>query len=307
MKNEQAANDGATTLLIMLIGSLLISSVAISWFLLQIYGVTVSGIALPNSDSLGVVYSSHQNFSTNNVDFSTINVDGDWVFVKNVGRVLRTVSPSAAILFSYLQINNVQANANVYDNTYWINNSAVNEFQKHGDYSIILRYTGGVDQNELIFNDLGVKVPTYLVNAKFATGHKYFYPSPHISQYTNPKIRTVYNDKTLSLQVYFNDDLIITTSDLNPEKNLFGVFGRYYAGVGSMSEGFALSDFQSANPIVNQGSTDAITQIWILLNTVIKITTWTIGEQYLPLEISLIFIGLQEAGIIICVAVIIRG
>lgn len=302
------ADSGVSRLLITLVTSLLISSLLISWFLLNIYGVSVAGIQLPQNTDIGKIHSNNQNFSSDKIDYEVINVEGIWTYYAGVGRVLTQLGYNG---YSYLLIDKIQPNIDGdRDNTYYINNSAINMLGKHGEYSIILRYTGGIDQNELIFSNTGITIPTYLINAYWKSGSKYFYAYPDINQISNPKIRTVYDDTDLSLTVYMDDVLLFTTTSLNTNQNLFGVWGRHYGGVGSFTLGFTLFNFYTPNDIVDTGTTtgqDVLGHIAQVLSVIIQVTTFQINPAYIPLEWSIILIGTQEAGILICAAIIIRG
>jgi len=294
--------------LITLIASLTISSIMIAWFLMNVYGVSAAGIQLPQNTDIGKIHSNHQNFSSDTIDYEIINVEGIWTYRAGIGRVLTQLGYNG---YSYILVDKIQPDINGdRDNTYWINNTAINMLGRHGEYSIILRYTGGIDQNELIFNDRGIIIPTYLINAYWKVGEKYFYSYPNVNQITNPKIRTIYDDTNLSISVYMDDIFLFTTNQLNVNQNLFGIWGRQYGGVGSFTLGFTLCDFYTPNNIVDISETtgqDVLGAIAQLLSIIIQVTTFQINPIYIPLEWSIILIGTQEVGILICAAIIIRG
>jgi hypothetical protein len=298
-------------ILITLIISLLASSILISWFLLNIYGVTAVGIDLPKNIDIGKVYSSNQNFSTDAIDKEIIMINGNWVYVSGIGRVLYYTPMSNPN--SYLLIDKLQPDIfGNYDNTYYINNTEPIKVLGSGAlYYIALRYTGGIDQNELIFSHEGVSIPTYIINSDFKTlKGKYFFAYPNINLIPYAKIRTVYNDKNLSVSVYFNDEFLFTTNQLNTNQNLFGVFGRQFAGVGATYTGFTLQSYITPNNIINTGQQtglDLLISIGQLLTVVLKVASFQISPMYIPLEWSILLIATQEAGIVICVAIIIRG
>lgn len=299
-----------TNILIVLVAYLTIFSVITGWFLLNVYGVSAAGIVLPQNTDIGQIHSQNQNFSSDMIDYDVINAEGVWTYTAGEGRVLTQLGRNG---ISYLLIDKLQPDAvDSYDNTYYIDNSATNILGEHGDYSIILRYTGGVDQNEIVFNKDGVYIPTYLLNAYTRFGSKYSYSSPNINQVTNPKIRTVYKDTAgdMSLTVYMDDEELFTTTSLNENQNLFGVWGRQYGGVSSGTLGFTLFDFQTANQIIDKGTTtglDTLGYIVQLITVILAITTFQINPMYLPLEWSIILVGLPEAAIIIAIAKIVRG
>jgi hypothetical protein len=122
MKNEHAALDsGLTATLLFLIISLTFSATAITWFLFQIYGISVAGINLPTSQT-----SQNINYLSDNSTDSVIMKNGDWLYTGN-GRV-------STVADSYLIFNNIgYSDGTNYVNEYIIDN-------KNLDYGIIIVY-----------------------------------------------------------------------------------------------------------------------------------------------------------------------
>jgi len=305
-----ADNSGVGKLLIILVVSLLASSLMISWFLLNIYGVSAAGVTLPQNNDINILHSSNQNFTTDTIDKDVILVAGNWVYIKNIGRYVEDIGIHGWALLTIDKVNPVN---NLYDNTYWINNTKGKDILgRSGSYSILLRSTGGVDQNELIFDSKGITIPSYFIDAFTKTGTKYFYSYPDVNKIYPAKIRTVYNNQKYneSVSVYLNDVFLFTTNQMNIDQNLFGIWGRQFAGVGSYTRWFTLQDFHTTGTVQDTGTTtglDALGQLVQVLTVILQIATYQISTVYIPLEWQIILIGSQEAGIIICVAVILRG
>lgn len=302
---------GAAKTLIVLTTSLLISSVLISWFLLQAYGVNAAGITLPERTDINLVYNSVQNFSTDSVDYAVIDVNGKWTYTAGEGR---TLTETGNKIWSALAIDHINPDSTgSYDNTYYIKNSK-NLYGQYGDYSIFLRFTGGVDQNELIFNKDGIYIPYYLIDSGSIIGSKYSYAYPNIKDIPEAKIRTLYKPSTdgspETVTVWFNDVELFTTTNLNANQNLFGIWGRHWGGVGSYTVGFNFERFITTGVIKDTGGStgqDFLGMIVKTLSVLLDVTTYRISPQYIPLEWQIILIGSQEFGILVCIAVIIRG
>jgi hypothetical protein len=310
-KNENDKAIGAVGALFGLTVYIFLISMVLSFLLVNIYGTSnIAGIKLPSQSDIQT-FSSSQNFKSGNFDLNTTgqDINSKWVYTSGIGMVLTELGQHT---YSYFGINNIQEDESAYyQNSYWINNTPVNVFGNHNDYSIILRFTGGVDQNEILVEDDGFHIPIYLLNANFIVGDNYFFAYPNANQVEYPVIKTIYNDKDLSLDFYFEGSKIFTTTQLNTDANLFGLWGRYYGGVGSHTQYFTLEQFDTSNTIISTSTTngsDVIGMLASLFVTIIKISTWQIPAWILPVELVVIFITLPEAGILVCAAfIIIRG
>lgn len=309
MKKINNDDGSAVTILTGLLFSIIFSSVVIAFLLMQFYGANAVVPELPTQSDVKV-FSNKQGFTDGSYDLSTIvaSLNSKWVNHADVGMVLTVLSTGD---MSYIAIDNIQKDTTgLYQNTYVINNSATNILGRHGDYCILLRYTGGVDQNEVCFTSDGVSIPTYLINAYTKWGNCYFLAYPDINQIERATIKTVYDDTNLKVSVYFNGDKLIETTSLNPDNNIMGLWGRYYGGVGSWILGFTLESFETLGGIVdvvtNNGQ-DILGLISGFFVTVLKIVLWNVDSAFLPVELNIIFIKTQLAGIIVCIVAIIRG
>jgi len=309
MKNKNDEGVGAVHILLLLIGYIVLLSITVSFLLSQAYGSSVPGIELPTQKDVKT-YSSEQSFIDCTANKSTFvrQTAGTWEYICGLG--MRFVAGHGA--FSYLLVDNVQKDStSLYQNEYWINNTATNILGTHGDYVIILRYTGGGDQNEIQVKSDGFHIPQYFLTTTIWTGDSYFYPYPNANQITAVHIKTIYNDNTPLVDFYFNDNKIFTTTQLNSDKNIVNLFGRFYGGVASFTPGFILEDFQTQGAIISGLSSnigDSLNSLTGILTMILKISVWSFPADILPLPFVIIFVNLPEAGIVICVVVIIiRG
>lgn len=287
-------NDNASveTTLLGLFFSLSFSSIIIAFLLLQAYGIQVSGNYAPISIPDGGVISPLQNYQTNQISDNVNYVSkfgSTWVYVPNVGRTL------SADGLSYMALKGVQPVNDVYTVNYEINNSVLS------DYAIILRYTG--DLNQLVVN---VKSDGYYIPRELPIGsyNVFNFPRANANQNADVTIKTVYNEKLGTLDWYEDGSLIFSASGL-PSEIPFITLTRYYAGVGSSTEGFAVKSISVGSIIAD--ATNIVQQLGAFLDVLAKIVLWNVDSQFLPLELNLIFIKTQLAGIIICAIVILRG
>jgi hypothetical protein len=303
MKKYNNEDGSVAALLLTLFFSLVISSLTISFLLLEVYGVSVAGVDLPSSSDTLLMYSNEQSYKNGTFDLE-LNREtwyGDWDYIAGTGVVFQSLGLSD---YSYLVIKNIQVDANgFYQNSYFINNSV------HSNYCIGLRITSGSDTNEICITDDGFHVPNYIYLTNTKWGNKYFYPYPNANQIENVSIKTIYNEDDLTADFYFNGVKYFTVNQLAEPIHIFDVFGVYYGGISANIQGFTLEEFQTENNIINTNAKtqDTLALISGFIITVLKIVAWNVDSIYLPLELNLIFIKTQLAGIIICIIMIIRG
>lgn len=286
-------NAGVETTLIGLLFSLTFSSLVIAFLLLQFYGVAVTGnnapISLPDSGSISGV----QNYETNQINDNINYVSkfgGTWLYVAGVGKMLLYDGKS------YMAVKGVQPVNDVYTVNYKINNSV------KSDYGIILRYTDQ-DMNQMVVEVKadGYHIPAYLT---FETQDHYFYPKSGANQNEHPSIKTVWNDKKGDLQYYEDGNLIFHATGIPPELPLISS-SHYYAGASSSTGGFAVESITTSSIVAD--ATNIVQQLGAFLDVLAKIVLWNVDSQFLPLELNLLFIKTQLAGVIICAIVILRG
>jgi hypothetical protein len=313
MINKHFDNDkaiGAVGILAALIFYVFILSIILSVVLIDMYGANViQNITLPSQKDIKT-FSSDQNFANCTADKSTLlrQTQGEWLTTCGIGTTLISTHGNA-----YLLINNIQKDElGLYQNSYWVNNSATNLLGLHGDYTIVLRYTGGGDQNEIIVTQDGFHIPQYFYVLTIRLPlDLYYYPYLNANQITSTTIKTIYDDNAHTVDFYFNGNKMFTTDQLNEDKNLVNLFGRYYGGVASFTTGFTLEDFNTEGKIISGLSSnigDNINSMLDLLTTILKISTWQIPAWILPPLFIAVFLNLPEAGIVVCVAIIVfRG
>ena len=302
--NEKAEAHVATIMLICVL-ILVIDSIFCSWFLIQWYGSsTITGISLPNTMQ---TFSSNQNFQTGQYNSSTFNVGGNayWTYVPNIGMVLTNLNTKYGILWSWLIFNNIQPDSTgLIVNNYVINNTV------DGPYVIPLRWTGGYDQNEIRVDSDGFHIPNYntpsgvLLMTPIATSDLDFYPYQGADTVVNANIQTAYNNVQNTVTFTFNGNSY-SASNLKSDANLFGVFQRYYGGVGSNTLGATVTSINTANSVYINQNAVGIAQVTGFFNTMEQIMLFGIPPVYLPSEINLICIRGPEVGILICIIILV--
>lgn len=292
--------------------SLFVSSFLISYFVLNMYGVSVAGIALP--DSLQS-YSSSQNFTSGQYNLTTLSKTGNagWSYVPNVGMMLT----SFGAYKNYFLIDNVvKDSSNTVTNTYVINNSV------GGDYTIVLRYTGGYDNNEFIVKNDGLYIPYYLAYFGIVTSEYKFASIPNANKIVHPTIKTIYRDGKQTcnwlgtcihtqepyLSVNFNGQNFETTKLMYPD-NPANIYGVYYGGVKSDTLGFVFDSYVTTNLIQGGGTenTNTFAMVSSFINSMITMLTWRMSTDILPYNFQVLFFGTQEFLLLVGIAGFIRG
>lgn len=305
-KNDEAYAG----ILISLIFTLLFLAGAIAYFTGQIYGISI-GIPNAKIGSAPILFNNEQNFSSCNFQSDTIgkSLNSKWENVCEVGEVLTQLSTSGG--YSYYVIKNIQPDiSDEYVNTYEINNTATNILGNHGDWCILLKFTGGTDQNEVCANSLGFYIPDYLIDSRTQWGNKFLYEYENANQIEYPIVKTVYRNTVgdLNLKFYVDDNLLFETSNLHEEG--FNIFGqqRYFGGVGSYTLGFTFQKFITGGSIISGNTPDsALDNIAGFIVTIWKIATWTMPTEInFPSELSFLF-DIIIIGIGICIIMIWRG
>jgi hypothetical protein len=312
-KNNDCAESGFVAVILMFcFCALIIDSVCITWFTTQWYGSSsITPIALPTGVQ---TFSSNQNFQTCSLNSSTWLITGsstwkNWCDYNQTGIGISLYSLDAAggRVYSWLLLNNIviDTNGNVV-NSYNINNSV--GFNSGAPYVIAIRYTGGTDQIELRVDNDGFHIPNYVIpqilsRPMTALGDQYFMPAQNPDR-ENAVITTSYNNNANTLTFTFNGQSY-TANNLKPDANIFGIFGRDYAGVGSNYIGFTLQSVNTANSIVLNNSGNALNQILNFITSLTALMLFGVPTTILPAEIALVAIRLPEAGITICVILMI--
>lgn len=292
MRGKKLNDDASSTgLVIIVFTSLIFSTVLISWFMLQIYGVSVAGLSPKDMIMTGKIsYASFQDFTSNQINQSNIDVSsyGIWSYQEGVGRVLLQKSTSG---WSYLLINNIQKDSRgIITNRYHINNSVKQ------DYTIVLRYTGGSDQNEITITDDGIRFPLYLANV--VIGSNLIVPYPDMNKIENVDITTAYDDAERSVVITFNG-ATYGINEMNIDVNPLNMFGRYYGGIASDTIGFTVEDFRSDNSIEYNPEQGVLRLFGAFLVIAFKLIFWNIDSAYLPIELNFLLIKTQILALVV--------
>lgn len=283
--------------------SLLLSSLFVGYFALNMYGINLDGIDMPNSIQS---YSSEQNFSAGTYNTSTLEHTGNvyWEWQDNVGMVLVDYGAYK----NYFLIDNINKNSGgIVKNYYTINNSV------KGDYTIVLRYTGGYDTNEIQVKSDGFHIPTYMPVLGIQLGDVQFIPYSNANQITTANIETTYYDgdkegsKKPNCVMKFNGQSF-TFNDMFYDQES-GTFARYYGGINGGKEGQAFFWFKTDNLISGAGAenTNTLAMISSIISMMLKVVLWGLPENIMPLFLQLLLIRTQEVGLLIAVADWIRG
>lgn len=299
------ASSFAAGLLIALIFSVVFSSVSIAYFVSEMgINANIPQIVLPQELKS---YNSEQNFLNGTYDIGTITKisTATWSYVEKVGYVLTGFSLGG--VNNYMYIMNINKDTtNIITNNYQINNSPL------ADYSIVIKGNSGLSNNEIIVKSDGFHIPMYFITGDYF-GERAFIPYVNANRFQKVLIQTIYKEKKFTdsgdstLDFTFNGQKFSTT--MNKDDTLPFTGGtQFYGGVNSMSLGFTLESFNSANTISGSGEQkDVLSKIADFIVTVLAILLWNLPESVLPLTLNLLFIKTQLFGILTCIIIIIRG
>jgi hypothetical protein len=296
--------NGAVIILIFVL-SLFFSSMAISYFNTELNGdISVKTITLPNSlDS----YYGSQNYINGSYNTSISDIVGlynNWVFQEYVGMVHTSIG---LLNTNYFLIDNIQkSSSNTVINTYKINNSIKQ------DYTIVLRYTGSSDENEIIVKSDGLHIPNYFQAFGINLGDSYFISLPNANQITDITIKTNYFDgddnNDPSGTITF-DGTEYTLQNLHVANIVGSNFKTYYGGISSDSIGTTFVSFSSENVIktTTGGSVvDTLKMIASFITFTFSMLTYSLPETILPLSIQVLVILPQEFMMMVGLAMFIR-
>lgn len=281
--NENATGSG---LVLTIFTSLIFSTVLISWFMLQIYGVTVAGIDLPSNN---FSYSSTQDFQTNNINIETIRTvdESHWDYQTGIGKVLTDFNSG---LGGGIYINNIQPNPSGYvTNHYHINNSV------KGEYTIILNTNSAGSGAKLVISNDGIYKPVFFGNILITIPKVINYPN--MKDIEDVEITTVYNENENTADITFNGNTY-TVSDLQKDLTVINL-GHYYGGVESKTQGFTIESFSTNNIVQASTQTDAITAFYAFVVVALKLVFYNVSPDLLPWELNVILIKTQGIGLLI--------
>ena len=284
--------------------SLFVSAFLISFFLYSAYGINFdTGLSLPAELPS---YSSQQNFQSGSYDVRTFSLTGhpNWSYVNGSGLMLINTGGDG----NYFLINNIILPENkIIVNKYEINNSV------QQDYSVIIRYTGSQDNLILLVSSEGFRFPRYSIIPGIIEGEWEFIPYKDANKIPYVSLITEFHEGDLYHTGYikfsFNGKTFTTSRPMPEDLNLYGIFSRYYGGIGSNTIGFIFKYFETSSIISGSGnsSLSSLDMVSSLIKTTFVIIAWNVPIEYLPLELNLLLIKTQAAGLLIAIAVFIRG
>jgi len=293
--------------------SLFFTSAFIGYFAYNLEGLNIENkIILPNSLAS---YSSggYNDYSSCSFNITEYGFAGTWNTdpCNNIGLYL--ISPSI-VRESHITIPYIVPNSdNSIINTYQITNTPLS------DYGIILRFDGGneADNNILYINNDGLHIPstTWRLldpstwNNIFGGADKAFIPYANANQIKDNIITTTFNDKDNSVIINFNGNTY-SLYNLNPDYHSSTGTYDIYAGDVTNSAGFTLKSFTTSNsisttmfkPVVQ----DTLAQVSSLILAMLKVLTYSLPENIMPLWLQSLIIAPQEFMILLGVAMFIR-
>ena len=285
--NEDGNSTGAQNVIIFFTISLIFTSVVVAWMLVNIYGVSVSGITIPD-----ITGGKNLDFTSSTTDTSSVNEHGGaWTTISGEGKVSTTAN-------SYIVMNGIySSNDHTYTNDYYLYNP--NKLP----YSIVLEYQDNNNRVlEIIVDENGYYIPRYggsIIDGIFGN-NMFSYSSSGASSIVNAHIKTVYNPEASinddMLKFYMNDELIFTADSFAGQHTGFNI---NYGGVGNKNNiGLTISNFVATNDRAQTADwTTFLTTALAFCVTLVKTLTWGIDPIYLPTEINILFIKSQEIAI----------
>lgn len=287
--------------------SLFMTALLISYFLVSAYGINYdAGLTMPNSLPS---YSSEQNFANGTYDISTLSKTGyvNWSYFPSIGMMLMGLGAQE----NYLLIDNIiLPDSKIITNKYEINNTV------QSNYKIVLRYTGGADNLDILVKNDGFHLPSYLV-AGVQQGDLDFISYPNANKISRVSFTTEFHEGgeagssgAYPYAIFSFNGQTFQTKPLKRTISFFGLFQKYYGGVTSDKAGFVFDYFETAGTIAGSGAYGAdnpLTMISSLLKTMLVVIVWSVPPQYLPIILNLILIKTQALALLIGIVVLIRG
>jgi hypothetical protein len=196
--------------------------------------------------------------------------------------------------------NSIPSN-NVYDTTYYINNSIGSEF----DINVRIRGSRDIAKYQDIkvsFNIDKIRIPNNILYGLSDIEIDY----PGILSLDYLIIRTIFDEGKDELDLIVNGKNVLTDYETNDRTPLVDLD---YGGIEAYNNGLILENAKLPLEVSKTSSVDTsilrtIGSIWTL---VLQVMVWTIPETYFPLWANLLFIKTQVIGIIIAGLAVLRG
>lgn len=284
--------------------SLFLTSVLIGYFNQEFNGDnSVNTITLPSSMAS---YYGAQNYITGSYNTSITEIIGlfnNWVYYPNIGMVHTTVG---LLNTNDFLIDNIQPSSNGRITNYYVINNSVKK-----DYTIILRYTGSYDSNEIIVKQDGLHIPKYFQAFGVIIGDNYFISIPNANQYTDVTIKTDYyngdKDNAPSGSITFNNQ-VYQLQNLNKIAGVIS-FKTYYGGISSSALGTTFVSFRSDNVIVTSTTasvTDALARTGSFIAFAFSLLTFSLPAHIMHPFVQILIILPQEFMILVGIAIFAR-
>jgi len=292
---DYGGTETVAGVLIFLLSSIIISSVAITWFLFQIYGVNISGVILPSQTDGSVNINLMDNSTASNANLYN-SVGSTWTYDPLIGRTANNDN-------SYLVFDNIALGiGNYYTNDYWIKNP------NKKDYSIVLEYN-----NDGVLEIITKQDGFYMCDSATLFGISKpcrYRAYPNANQITDLKITVKYSPTTTQDDgvVYsINDKVVFTIPWYESDARIGALDKIYYGGVGAKYAGLIITNFKTTNDKAENDLTNYTYLITAYIVAILKILVWNVDSMYLPLELNIMFIKTQLIGIGVCMVIILRG
>jgi len=292
---DYGGTETVAGVLIFLLTSIIISSVAITWFLFQIYGISISGVVLPSQTDGSVNINLMDNSTESNANLYN-SIGSSWSYNPATGRTANNAN-------SYLIFDNVALGiANYYTNDYYINNA------NKTDYSIVLEYN-----NDGVIEVITKQDGFYICDSASFFGVSSpcgYHAYANANQITDLKITVKYSPTANQEDylIYSINDKVIFSKPWYELKSRIGALDKiYYGGVGAKYAGLTISNFKTTNDKAGNDLTNYTYLITAYIVAILKILVWNVDSMYLPLELNVMFIKTQLIGIGVCMVIILRG
>lgn len=292
MKNDNAAVDSGVSITLMtLLGSLIITSALISFFVSSVYGYAPAQIGTIDLNFNG--YSTTTDF-TSNCNMSGYQLVGSW----NCGSQGLTLSGQGFLLDNIDQ-SKVPVNG-IFQNDYHLLNPNGDNY-----YVVISQSTIAGQSIDLYVKSDGLYVISHstifgLINTDSTIS---YIPLSGANQIQDVLIQTSLDSNTPSLSITFNNQNYVITNmgniDTTNIQASSGVDADNGITIVSMGNTFGKS---------SQGAAlDSLEMISGFIGNVVLLITWNINPVILPWILNILLIKTQEMGILVCLIVIVRG
>lgn len=283
-------------LFIMLLFYLVIHTGVASVMILDKEGKSIDVLSLDLGNVNTVIDSGLNNPVVNQSLRGAVQYSGIWSLGGDGSYTLTDASVATGIEPTLVIDNSFPTNG-VYTNEYIIDNVPLTRF------NIIIRKAASeinfLDNIVLVFDNNEIYIPSNLA------GYDFYMPYEGILGASMFSIRTVFNSKLNTLDIYLNNGLIAHIENLHALSGL-SISHFYYCGVQSYDIGFKWNRISTT--IGTLESTDFLSVAWRFFNVVWELFNFTEPSEYypLPLEKAILF-DVPLVGLIVFAIMVFRG